>query len=185
MVVLKFGGTSVGTAQALRRVTAIVSRERRPRVVVVSALAGVTDALLAMAGQIEAGRGDAALRAVDDLRGRHAEAASAVRGAGARAAVLAEIDRDIDVLRALLRALSVPQEVPPRALDAIAATGELLSSRLAAARWRRPAFPAAGWMPGRRSSRTTITRGPRRSGTARRSGSSSWPVRNWRQDACR
>jgi len=44
-VVMKFGGTSVRDADAIRRLAAIVGREDRQRLVVVSALAGVTDQL--------------------------------------------------------------------------------------------------------------------------------------------
>ena len=46
MIVMKFGGTSVKDAEAVRRVVQVVGRERRPRLVVVSALSKVTDALL-------------------------------------------------------------------------------------------------------------------------------------------
>ena len=51
MVVLKFGGTSVGEIESIRRVVEIVAAERRARAVIVSALAGVTDALLQLAAR--------------------------------------------------------------------------------------------------------------------------------------
>jgi aspartokinase len=64
MVVLKFGGTSVGEADARRRVLEIVEAEPRPRVVVVSALSGVTDALLKTAAAVLSG----ALAEATDVR---------------------------------------------------------------------------------------------------------------------
>ena len=71
MVVLKFGGTSVGEADARGRVVEIVEAERRPRVVAVSALSGVTDALLTIAS---AGPTPGSLRALDALLDRHLDA---------------------------------------------------------------------------------------------------------------
>ena len=72
MVVIKFGGSSVATAAALRRVVSIVAAERRPRVVVVSALGGVTDTLLGLAARAASGDEAAAHRALQQLRDRHA-----------------------------------------------------------------------------------------------------------------
>ncbi len=79
MVVMKFGGTSVRDIEAVRRVVGVVGRETRPRLVVVSALAGVTDGLLDMVRLVESGEGDAAQEAVRALRRRHAEMAGLAR----------------------------------------------------------------------------------------------------------
>ena len=78
MRVLKFGGTSVADAAAIERLAAIVRRERdndpRPgTVVVVSALGGVTDALLGLGEQSRTGLADQALVALEALRTRHAQ----------------------------------------------------------------------------------------------------------------
>ncbi len=92
MRVLKFGGTSVADADAIRRVVAIVAEERRgeatsphgaktaprgPRVegpvVVVSALGGVTDQLLEVAALAKRGDAAHALALVDRLYTRHLE----------------------------------------------------------------------------------------------------------------
>ena len=77
MVVMKFGGTSVRDAEAVRRVVSIVGREKRPRVVVVSALSGVTDGLLDIAAKVESGDPllvqrlfDRVTDRLDDLRDR-------------------------------------------------------------------------------------------------------------------
>ena len=68
MIVSKFGGTSVADGAAIRRLAQIVAAraEERP-VVVVSALAGVTDALLALASTVHAGRRDEVAAAVEAL----------------------------------------------------------------------------------------------------------------------
>ena len=70
MKVLKFGGSSVGTAESLRSVKSIVAAAEKPVVVVVSALGGVTDALLEAAARAEAGEPDYRAR-LDALRARH------------------------------------------------------------------------------------------------------------------
>ena len=65
MIVVKFGGTSVGDAAAIERATEIVrGRAARRPLVVVSALAGTTNALLAIAEQAEKGQLIGALRGV-------------------------------------------------------------------------------------------------------------------------
>ena len=72
MIVVKFGGTSVGDAEAIERTAAIVKgRLARQPVVVVSALGGATNALLAIAEQAAKGHLIGALRGVETLRERH------------------------------------------------------------------------------------------------------------------
>jgi len=79
MVVQKFGGTSVADPAAIRRLIEIVrgarARDGRGPAVVVSAMSGVTDALLAIAGFAGAGREQDALGAITQLRDRHHAAA--------------------------------------------------------------------------------------------------------------
>src|SRR2546426_303588 len=94
--VLKFGGTSVEDAAACGRVADIVRRHGGPRpVVVVSALAGVTDALLRCARE-------GALRAFDPHLERHREIARRLLGPEASAAFLGELERARGELAALL-----------------------------------------------------------------------------------
>src|SRR5207247_4030938 len=83
VIVLKFGGTSVGDAAAIRRTAGIVaSRVERQPGVVVSALAGVTNALIALAEQAAKGHLIGAVRAVEALRERHLAQAEALLGTG-------------------------------------------------------------------------------------------------------
>jgi aspartate kinase len=141
MIVVKFGGTSVADADAILRAAEIVRGrlERRP-VVVVSALSGTTNALLALGEQAAQGQLIAAIRAVEGLRERHLkEAETLLVSCGEMPEICAELSATFDELASLVEALSVLGDLTPRSQDAIAAMGERLSSVLAAA-----AFRAAG-----------------------------------------
>lgn len=102
-VVMKFGGTSVGDADAMRRMCRIVERERRPRLVVVSALSGVTDQLFAMAAAAGRAEAEAVAAGVGDLRRRHDEMTTQVVGPGVRARVARAVDATCDELASLRR----------------------------------------------------------------------------------
>jgi aspartate kinase len=152
MVVQKFGGTSVADPDAIRRLIDIVraarARDGRGPAVVVSAMSGVTDALLQIAVAAGSGHHDDALSRVEQLRARHLVAAREL--AGAPEGLVTQIDTHFDELAAVVRALAVLREVSPRTLDVIAAMGELLSSRLVAAALRQADVPA-DWVDARRA----------------------------------
>ena len=120
MIVVKFGGTSVADAAAIERATEIVrSRLSRRPLVVVSALAGTTNTLLAIAEQAEKGQLIGALRGVEGLRDRHlAEAAKLLGDNEVGADVAAELSAMFDELASLAEALSVLGHLTPRSLDA-------------------------------------------------------------------
>jgi aspartate kinase len=136
LVIMKFGGTSVEDAAAMRRTAAIV-RGRRERglepVVVVSAMAKVTDQLLAAAAA--AGRGDRAdaLAISSRLRHRHIETANNLLCGDLFTEVEASIHRRFDSLDDLLRGISAVGELTPRTSDKVVSYGERLSSRIVAA----------------------------------------------------
>jgi aspartate kinase len=133
MVVMKFGGTSVRDVEAVRRVVGIVGGEKRGRLVVVSALAKVTDGLLEIARLVEKGEGATAEEEVRALRDRHAEMAALVRDPERKARLLAGLDALFDQLEAIIRALAVVEEVSLRSRDTIVSFGEIASSRIVAA----------------------------------------------------
>jgi len=144
VIVVKFGGTSVGDADAIRRAANIVAsrRERQP-IVVVSAMAGVTNALLALAEQSSRGQLIGAIRSVEALRERHMEQAELLLGDTEECAELcSEMSAMIDELAHLTEALNTLGDVTSRSLDAIAAYGEQLSSQPAVAAFRRCGLPA-------------------------------------------
>ena len=135
MIVVKFGGTSVGDAAAIERAALIVQSrlERRP-VVVVSALGGATNALLAVGEQSAKGHLIGALRGVETLRDRHLEECETLLGGSEFADDIAsDLSAIFDELASLAEALSILGHVTPRSLDAIAAFGEQASSELVTA----------------------------------------------------
>lgn len=135
LVVMKFGGTSVEDAKAMERTAAIV-RGRRERgksaVVVVSAMAKVTDQLLAAASA--AGRGDrpGALAIAARLRNRHIETAADLISGERLAKLQIALDREFDALDDLLRGIAAVGELTPRTNDLVVSFGERLSSRMVA-----------------------------------------------------
>src|SRR5688500_12234524 len=154
MVVQKFGGTSVADPAAIRRLIEIVrtarARDGRGPAVVVSAMSGVTDALLGVAAAAGAARTDEALSRVEQLRDRHLAAAGDLVPGAEHAALAAHIAGSFDQLAAVVRALGVLREVSPRTLDVVAAMGELLSSRLVAAALVEAGLPGE-WVDARRA----------------------------------
>jgi aspartate kinase len=134
---MKFGGTSVADPEALSRLIGIVRHalqgsDGSAPVVVVSALGGVTDQLVAVARMAEDGEADRAAAALHALRDRHIAVARAVTNQG-RDAVVAQVTSELNELIGLVHALAVLREVSPRSLDAVLAVGEVVSSRIVAA----------------------------------------------------
>ncbi|MBV8071953.1 MAG: lysine-sensitive aspartokinase 3 [Acidobacteriaceae bacterium] len=128
MILMKFGGTSVESQDAIDRVTGIVRRfESHRPIVVVSAMGKTTNKLLAIAREAAGGRREQALAVVDELRLHHLTHGLAVAGPFA-----AELDRYIrahfEWLEELVKGLSVVGELSARSMDAIASVGERLSS---------------------------------------------------------
>ena len=137
MIVAKFGGTSVADAPAIRRLVEIVRSRLADRpVVVVSALAKVTDALLTLAALACAGDEAALDGAIAALLERHAATAHAL-GPAAESAMPPIADDAAALRRELHAALGRP--LRPAELDALAGRGEVWSSRLVAG-----AFAQAG-----------------------------------------
>ena len=137
MIVCKFGGTSVGDADAIARTASIIrGRLDRQPVVVVSALGGTTNLLLRVAEQAAKGQLIGAIRAVEDSRDRHLKQAEALLGGDADD-VCTELSAMFDELASLAEALKTLGDVTPRSLDTIAALGEMLSSVLVAAAFRQ------------------------------------------------
>jgi aspartate kinase len=144
VIVIKFGGTSVGDAAAIERAAEIVRGrlDRRP-VVVVSALAGTTNLLLRVAGQAAQGHLIGALRAVETIRERHLREAEALLGGGPEAdEVHSDLSAMCDELAGLAEALSVLGHHTPRSEDTVAAYGEQMSSHLVVAAFRARGLPA-------------------------------------------
>jgi aspartate kinase len=130
VIVCKFGGTSVTDPDAITRLVEIVAARRPERpVVVVSALARVTDALLELARPVEAGDHRGVDSGIAALLERHETTARALRCA---AAAFEAVAQDGAALRREL-ADCLGRALRPAELDALAGPGELWSSRLVAA----------------------------------------------------
>lgn len=147
LITMKFGGTSMGSADAMRRGAAIIGQQKAlgDRVlVVVSAMNGITDGLLRVARTAATGNDTAHLVALDDMRQRHhAVARELITDMTMCAALLADIDSLFADLTALCHSLTVLSEATPRALDRMASFGERLSARLLAAYLRQQGFEAS------------------------------------------
>lgn len=141
---MKFGGTSVGSAERVAGVVNIVRDFQAGRlphapeggrlVVVVSAFNGVTEALI-RAAHSAAGRDEQTFRQVaQELRQRHWTAIDTLIPFGDRQAGLrAEVEALVSGFENLCRAITILGELTPRGLDAVASLGERLSARIAAA----------------------------------------------------
>jgi aspartate kinase len=138
VIVCKFGGTSVGDAEAIARTASIIRarRDRQP-VVVVSALAGTTNMLLQIAEQSARGQLIGALRAVEGLRDRHLQQTELLLDTASAQEVSEELSAMFDELAALAEALRTLGDLTARSLDAIASLGEQLSSVLVVAALRK------------------------------------------------
>jgi aspartate kinase len=135
LCVMKFGGTSVGNADCIRRVAAIVqSATTQARVVVVvSAMSGVTNQLIEAAHRAETGERDFLPGLIADLRAKHAVALEAlVSDAHNHARIAGLIAEVLGELADLLQGTALLCELTPRVLDAISGSGERLSAPLVA-----------------------------------------------------
>lgn len=136
-LVMKFGGTSVGSVDALKNAIQIISDAKKDwdRVVVVtSAMSGVTNLLLDSAASASHGKVDSLAQAAAKLREKHFTAVEAlIQNSAKRNQVIAEIDDLIFALVDLCKAIAVLGEASPRAMDTVASLGERMSVRLLAA----------------------------------------------------
>jgi len=152
-ITMKFGGTSVGSAEAIARVAGIVRQTQantlhatpgvwtRRVVIVASAMSGVTNDLIRAARCAVQGDEDEVERIVRRLRERHMDTiASLALADGARPMLEAQVGRLLDHVHSLCRATAVLGEATPRGMDVISGMGERLSVPMvsAAARGQGP-----------------------------------------------
>jgi aspartate kinase len=145
VIVCKFGGTSVGDAEAIARTASIIKQRRdRQPIVVVSALGGATNHLLQIAEQAAKGQLIGALRAVESLRDRHLTQTELLLcdDKDASADICSELSAMFDELAHLAEALRTLGDLTPRSLDTIASLGEQLSSVLVVAAFRQQGLDA-------------------------------------------
>ena len=136
-LVVKFGGTSVGSASAIAQAAGIVSTlhgEGHQVAVVISAMSGITDTLLNGAAAAVARRRDDIRELASAIESKHEKAATELHLTEAeRRDVLAAVRTRLDEFILLCDALAVLGEASPRALDAVSSLGERMSIHLLAA----------------------------------------------------
>ena len=155
-VTMKFGGTSVGSTAAIARVAEIVRLVRdnelhptpgvtaRQVAIIVSAMSGVTDALIHAAHAAVAGDTDTVGNTVDELRRRHLDTLDALLpDNGERVRLSGEVERLLDRVHSLYRAITILGELTPRGLDVVSGLGERLSAPIVAATLRANGINAA------------------------------------------
>ncbi|MGA3107614.1 MAG: lysine-sensitive aspartokinase 3 [Terriglobales bacterium] len=144
MIVMKFGGTSVQDAKAIERVAHIVQGRLADRpVVVVSAMAKVTDSLLAMGKAAGSGDRKTALKMARSLRERHYDTAGELLGTALFTEFHGDLGADFEDLDELLRGIGAVGEITPRTYDYVASFGEVLSSKIVAAAFTARGLPGA------------------------------------------
>jgi len=155
MQVLKFGGTSVASAENIGKVIAIVTRAlaQRPVVLVVSALGGTTDALIS-AGRAAASGDERFRQTLRQLEARHLTAAEALLPTPAsQADIQPWLTARFAELALLADGIFALGELSPRTLDRLMSYGELLSSRIVVAAFQARGM-AAAWADSRQLIRT-------------------------------
>jgi len=144
-LVMKFGGTSVGSAQAIRETAELILNEQKEwgSVAVVASAMGtkpikVTDLLLEGATTALSGDAETYKRTAEQLRQVHYETIDALLvPEGERQIVLAENNLFIDRFENICKAILVLGELTPRALDTVGGMGEQMSVRILAAYLRQ------------------------------------------------
>ena len=145
LLVMKFGGTSVGSAARMRVAARLAAEERvrRPVVIVVSAMSKITDLLLDAMRHAEAGDRTGIETDLAALRSRHEDACRELLPAPRHAAVMAEIHKLIAEFERIAGGMAMLNVRPPRSVDEAVATGERLSALLVAEYLNSEGVPAA------------------------------------------
>ncbi len=134
MQVLKFGGSSVGSADAISKVVDIVTEsiQKEPTIVVVSAMSGVTDQLLILAQSASQGN-EAYKTIIQNIEQKHLDAVRALLPIQAQSATLSMVKQIINELESNCEGLFMLKELSNRMQDKIVSYGEILSSKIMAA----------------------------------------------------
>ena len=132
MKVMKFGGTSVGSAESILRVKSIVEKQTEPVIVVVSALGGITDKLIRTSHM--AVEGDALYqKSFDEIKQRHDEMIDAVIPTGEKRNELqTKVDRLLEELRSIYQGVYLIRDLSPKTQAAIVSYGERISCQIVA-----------------------------------------------------
>jgi aspartokinase/homoserine dehydrogenase 1 len=144
LLIMKFGGTSVGSAARIQVSARLAAKEaaRRPVAIVVSAMSKVTDLLLDTMRHAEGGDSAGIARNLATLRARHEDACRELLPEARRADMLARIDELLGEFERIVRGMAMLNERPPRSVDEGVAIGERLSALLVAEHLNAEGTPA-------------------------------------------
>ncbi len=145
LLVMKFGGTSVGSAERMRVAARLSAeqRKKRPLVIVVSAMSGVTDLLLDATKHAEAGDPKGLAATIRKLEERHEQACRDLLPRAAQKSARAGIRELLAEFERISRGMLMLHDRPPRSVDEAIAVGERLSALLIAAFLNAEGTPAA------------------------------------------
>jgi len=146
LIVMKFGGTSVGSAERMQSVAEIIMDHARRAevVVVVSAMGGVTDMLIRAATEASKGDREHWKGVRQELARRHREVIDQLLSPAEQAIVLPRLAEQVGDFENLCSGFSLVREVTPRAMDTLSSLGEVMSVTLMAAILRSCGVPAQG-----------------------------------------
>jgi len=135
LIVMKFGGTSVGNAERMKCVSEILAAHSQQAevVAVVSAMGGVTDMLIRAANQASQGDREHWKGTRQELARRHREVADTLLSAAEQAEVLPRLAEQLNNFENLCSGFTLVREVTPRAMDTLSSLGEVMSATLIAA----------------------------------------------------
>ncbi|MBW8323841.1 MAG: bifunctional aspartate kinase/homoserine dehydrogenase I [Prolixibacteraceae bacterium] len=148
MKVLKFGGTSVGSAENIQRVKQILMGQTDDVIVVVSALGGITDKILSAAKMAAIGTGYFQAE-LTEINMRHFEAIDKLFEGGKRDEIKEKVQVLLDELERIIHGVSLIGELTPKTLDKIGGFGERLSSLIIS-----EYIPSAQWFDSSKLIRT-------------------------------
>jgi len=152
MKVLKFGGTSVGSAETIARVKEIVSSVQGQVVVVVSAVGGITDRLI-MAAKL-AGEGNSeCFEHLDFIINSHHDIINQLFDTQSKDKVYSLVESDIEELKVILRGVFMIRELSRKSLENLSGFGERLSSKIIAS------YLGANWFDSREFIKTNYEYG--------------------------
>ena len=134
LIVMKFGGTSVGNAERMKSVASLVAGYAKDMevVVVVSAMGGVTDILIRAANQAAKGDRENSKAVRQELARKHREVADQLLSPAEQEKVLPQLAAQLTDFENLCSGFSLVREVTPRAMDTLSSLGEMMSATLEA-----------------------------------------------------
>lgn len=131
MIVLKFGGTSVGNSEIIRKVKGIVENVGDEKVVVVSAMNGITDSLIRATNFAKENKNEYLIE-FEKIKTRHRDVMRELFDRN-----LEEVEKLLEELYSILNSIKILGEVTPRAFDTILSFGERMNARIVSEYFKR------------------------------------------------